>query len=79
MKRSSVVHFDNRMDILIFAAFATEPFTVKGISELVLDTSMQKIRPCLCDLVEAGYLERVDKFNYQATSMAKELFSGAVA
>lgn len=66
--------FERRLDILIFAAHTTKTFTVKDIYECVMDATNLRIRNCLNDLVDGGYLEKTSIYNYQATGKTKQLF-----
>lgn len=77
MKPTAKNTFERRLDILIFAAYASKPFTVKDIYECVMDGSSQRIRDCLIDLVKCGYLEKTTIYTYQATGKTKQLFRGA--
>lgn len=66
--------FERRLDILIFAAHATKDFTVRDVYECVVDATALRIRNCLSDLVDSGYLEKTSIYSYQATGKTKQLF-----
>ena len=74
MRNDSINIFENRLDILIFAAHSRSTFTVADIFEAVLEAQRVTIRKCLKDLVNAGYLEKVTIYDYKATDKAKQLF-----
>lgn len=74
MRNDSINIFENRLDILIFAAHSRSTFTVSDIFEAVLEAQRVTIRKCLKDLVNAGYLEKVTIYDYKATDKAKQLF-----
>lgn len=76
---TSVEQFDRRLDILIFSAYATKPFSVKDVFDCVFEAHIQVIRGCMTDLVTAGYLEKTTTYKYKATAKTKELFQGASA
>lgn len=73
MRNTALEIFENRMDILVFAAHANI-FNVTDIHQLVLSTSRMTIRNCLKDLVESEYIERLTPYDFQATSKTRELF-----
>lgn len=73
-KARSKTSFEKRMDILIYAAHSGVEFTVKDISEAVINSQIITIRNCLKDLIECGYLVKTTIYTFKATDMAKELF-----
>lgn len=66
--------FEKRLDVLIYAAHTQAEFTVRDISEAVLDCHLMTVRECLKDLVDLGYLVKTTIYTFKATDMAKELF-----
>lgn len=77
MRNTAQEIFENRFDILLFAAH-TKTFNVTDIFEAVLDTSRMTIRNCLKDLVESGYIEKFSVYDFRATNKTKELFKVAL-
>lgn len=66
--------FEKRLDVLIYAAHTQSEFTVRDISEAVLDCQIMTVRNCLKDLVELGYLVKTTVYTFKATDLAKQLF-----
>ena len=66
--------FEKRLDILVYAAHKGCEFTVKDISDAVLESHLITIRRCLADLIECGYLVKTTVYKFKATDMAKQLF-----
>ncbi|WP_151711230.1 hypothetical protein [Acinetobacter junii] len=71
------IAFDRMLSVLIYAAFASKPFTVSDVVSYVIDENKSVAYQCMKQLVDAGYLEKVTIRNYQATQKTKELFGGA--
>lgn len=74
MRNEAISIFENRLDILIYAAHAKRTFNVTDVFEAVIDAKRVTIRNCLRDLISAGYLEKVTIYDYKATEKAKQLF-----
>lgn len=70
----SLDSFNRRMDILIFIVHSDKAVTIKKLSESVLDASVNTVRACLKDLIEAGYVERESVWTFMPTNKAKQLF-----
>lgn len=66
--------FEKRLDILIFAVHSNRNITVTDVIDCVLETTRMTARKCLNDLVEIGYLEKVDIYRYKASAKSNELF-----
>lgn len=70
--------FEKRLDILIFAVHSNRNITVTDVIDCVIDcvieTTRMTARKCLNDLVEIGYLEKVDIYRYKASAKSNELF-----
>ncbi|NUF61556.1 hypothetical protein HUN33_00435 [Acinetobacter bereziniae] len=77
MRNTALEIFENRFDILMFAAHTTT-FNVTDIFEAVLDASRMTIRKCLSDLIESGYIEKLSVYDFQATAKTKQLFKVAL-
>ncbi|AOA58258.1 hypothetical protein [Acinetobacter larvae] len=75
MTITSQKSFEKRLDIIIYAVHATKPFMRKDIALHVINASLHTASNCLTDLVELGYLKRVSIYHYEATEMARALFS----
>lgn len=74
MRNESIQMFENRLDILIYAANLGRAFTATEILEAVLDVQRDTVRRCLKDLTHAGYVHRISITHFLATSKTKELF-----
>ncbi|TCB62228.1 hypothetical protein [Acinetobacter terrae] len=71
--------FEKRMDMLVFAAYATQEFTVKDIQNCVVDCQIMTIRRCLKDLIYCGYLIKTSIYTFKATEKTKQLFGVTTA
>lgn len=71
------IAFDRMLNVVLYAAFASKPFTVLDVVNYVLDENRSVAYKCMKQLVDAGYLEKVTIREYQATQKTKELFGGA--
>lgn len=69
------VTFEDQISLMLFACYATEPFTVAILKEAVFDFHRTTIYSLLQELVKSGYLERVSKNHYQATDYAKDILN----
>lgn len=77
MRNTALEIFENRMDILVFAAYATKPFSVSDVFERVIEARRSTIRNCLNDLVSGGYLIKQSIYLFEATDKTKQLFRRA--
>lgn len=66
--------FANRLDLLVFAVYATKPFRYVEAQTFAAEGSYPTIGKYLRDLLELGLLEKTSKCKYQATRKAKQLF-----
>ncbi|WP_459661247.1 hypothetical protein ACL9Z5_001338 [Acinetobacter calcoaceticus] len=66
--------FERYLEVLLFAANATNPFTVTEIVELVVEGSRACAYQCLANLHKEGYLTKVSTIRFEATQKTKELF-----
>ncbi|WP_269915332.1 hypothetical protein [Acinetobacter sp. HY1485] len=67
------ITFQQQLDILIYAVYATEPVTGVDLRNFVVDCDKNRMSMYLRSLQDAGLLERIDYAKYRATSYAKEL------
>ncbi|HHX4930849.1 hypothetical protein [Acinetobacter baumannii] len=66
--------FERYLDVLLYAANATTPFTVTEIVERVVNGSRACAYKCLSVLHKEGYLTKVSTIRFEATQKTKELF-----
>ncbi len=66
--------FERYLDVLLYAANATSPFTVTEIVERVVNGSRACAYKCLAILNKEGYLSKVSTIQYEATQKTRELF-----
>lgn len=67
--------FDDQLNILLFACYATESFSIKDIQEAVIDAHRATVYSQLQNFVEWKYLERVSSNHYRATAYAKDIMN----
>ncbi len=67
--------FEDQLNILLFACYATQLFTVKDIQEAVIDAHRATVYSQLQNFVEWRYLERVSGSHYKATQYAKDIMN----
>lgn len=67
--------FEDQMNILLFACYATQSFTVKDIQEAVIDAHRSTVYSQLQNFVDWRYLERVSSNQYRATAYAKDIMN----
>ena len=67
------ITFQQQLDILIYAVYATEPVTGMDLRNYVVDCDKTRMSMYLRSLQDAGLLEKIDYAMYQATPYAKEL------
>jgi len=66
--------FERYLDVLLYAANATTPFTVTEIVERVVNGSRACAYKCLFVLHKEGYLTKVSTIPFEATQKTRELF-----
>ena len=66
--------FDNLFNIVLYATHNTV-FTVKDLSECVLDAPMNTIQNYVQGLIKFGYLEKDSLITYKATEYSKDLMN----
>ncbi len=71
----SKLKFDDHLNILLFACYAKKPFTVKDVTDAVVDRHRSTIYSTLKEFVEMGYLERCYTSHYKATEYAKDIMN----
>jgi len=69
--------FERYLDVLLYAANATNPFTVTEIVELVVNGSRACAYQCLANLHKEGYLTKTTTIRFEATQRTRELFGQA--
>ncbi|MGE8572926.1 MAG: hypothetical protein ACN6NW_12895 [Acinetobacter amyesii] len=69
------VLFEDQISLMLFACYATQPFSVADVQEAVFDFHRATIYSLLNEHVKAGYLERVSSSHYQATQYAKDIMN----
>ncbi|WP_410487204.1 hypothetical protein [Acinetobacter schindleri] len=69
------VTFEDQINLVLFACYATTPFTTADIQEAVFDFHRTTIYSLLQAHVKAGYLERVSESHYRATQYAKDIMN----
>lgn len=69
--------FERYLDVLLYAAYATDSFAMRDIRECVLEGSRPMAYTCLMNLVKSGYLKKDTTTRYSATTKTKELFGSA--
>ena len=67
--------FEDHLSVVLFACYATQPFTIKDIQEAVLDIHRANVYHLLQMFVKQGYLERVTDTHYKATQYAKDILN----
>lgn len=66
--------FDNLFNIILYATHNTV-FTVKDLSECVLDAPVNTIQNYVQGLIKFGYLEKDSLITYKATEYAKDIMN----
>lgn len=74
-KQYKRVSFEDQISLILFACYATEPFSVAGIQEAVFDYHRATVYSLLNEQVKSGYLERVSNSHYRATQYAKDIMN----
>ena len=69
------VLFEDQISLMLFACYATQPFSVADVQEVVFDFHRATVYSLLNEHVKAGYLERVSSSHYQATQYAKDIMN----
>lgn len=69
------VSFEDQISLMLFACYATTPFSVKDVQEAVFDFHRTTIYSLLQEHVKGGYLERVSESHYRATAYAKDIMN----
>ncbi|WOE32155.1 MULTISPECIES: hypothetical protein [unclassified Acinetobacter] len=67
--------FDDQLNILLFACYATEPFSIQDIQDAVIDAHKATIHSQLQNFVEQRYLEKIADNKYRATLYAKDIMN----
>ena len=71
----SRLKFDDHLNILLFACYAQNPFTVKDVTDAVVDAHRSTIYSALKEFVAMGYLDRCYTSHYKATKYAKDIMN----
>lgn len=69
------VLFEDQISLMLFACYATEPFSVADVQEAVFDFHRATVYSLLNEHVKSGYMERVSSSHYQATQYAKDIMN----
>lgn len=69
------VGFEDQMSLMLFACYATQPFSVKDVQEAVFDFHRATVYSLLNEHVKAGFMERVSESHYKATQYAKDIMN----
>ncbi|WP_180152760.1 MULTISPECIES: hypothetical protein [unclassified Acinetobacter] len=69
------VLFEDQISLMLFACYATQPFSVADVQEAVFDFHRATVYSLLNEHVKAGYLERVSSSHYKATQYAKDIMN----
>lgn len=72
---SRIINFDDQLNILLFACYATKPFSVQDIQEAVVSAHRATLHSQLRNFVEQRYLEKVADNQYRATLYAKDIMN----
>lgn len=67
------VSFEDQISLMLFACYATTPFSVKDVQEAVFDFHRTTIYSLLQEHVKGGYLERVSRVITVQLHMPKTL------
>ena len=74
-KKYKRISFEDQISLVLFACYATEPFSVSDIQEGVLDCHRSTLYSLVRELVKTNYLERVGVSYYKATQYAKDIMN----
>ena len=69
------LNFDDQLNILLFACYATKPFSIKDIQEAVIDAHRTTVSSQLQNFIEWRYLEKLAHGKYIATQYAKDIMN----
>ena len=74
-KKCKKINFEDQISLMLFACYATQPFSVADIQEAVFDFHRATVYSLLNEHTKYGYLERISDSHYRATQYAKDLFN----
>lgn len=75
MAKAGQVTFEDQMSLLLFACYASAPFTVGDVQEAVFDFHKSTIHRLLQNFVGWNYLERISDSHYRSTQYAKDIMN----
>jgi len=74
-KKYKRVSFEDQINLLLFACYATVPFSVADVQEAVFDFHRATVYSLLNEHIKSGFLERVSDSHYKATQYAKDIMN----
>lgn len=74
-KKCKKINFEDQISLMLFACYATQPFSVADVQEAVFDFHRATVYSLLNEHTKYGYLERVSDSHYRATQYAKDLLN----
>lgn len=74
-KKYKRVSFEDQISLLLFACYATDPFSIADVREAVFDYHRSTVYSLLNEHVKSGFLERVEGTRYKATQYAKDIMN----
>ncbi|WP_288398442.1 hypothetical protein [uncultured Acinetobacter sp.] len=74
-KKCKKINFEDQISLMLFACYATQPFSVADIQEAVFDFHRATVYSLLNEHTKYGYLERVSDSHYRATQYAKDIMN----
>lgn len=75
VRKHRQVTFEDQISLMLFACYATTPFSVVDVQEAVFDFHRATVYSLLNDHVKSGYLVRVSDSHYKATQYAKDILN----
>ena len=66
-KKYKRVSFEDQINLMLFACYATEPFSVADVQEAVFDFHRATVYSLLNEHIKSGFLERVSDSHYKGS------------